>query len=291
MRFHRLAAGAATVAAFTGCSRGVSVGSSSSTGVPSAIAIVQQDGELPASANTAAARLAASPRKGEWVKIPWNDGKSDSLMAWIVKPQNLSSSNRAPVVVVVHEIFGLSTWVRSVADEFAARGFIAIAPDLASRVRGGPTTEEWVGQQVGAAIRSIPMADRNAGIVSVAKYAMNQPNAIQKYGVVGFCWGGTVALLANLRLGLPAVSYYGARNVAFLDEPLRAPMQFHFGQRDSSISPADVELHRQTLPNAEIYVDPTGHAFDRDVAPKVFDADSARLAHARTLAFFDRALH
>src|SRR5688572_20896981 len=106
--------------ALIGCGRSASVGSPA----PSAIMVVEQDGPLPASANTAAARLAASPRKGEWVKVPWGDGRNDSLMAWIVYPQNLSGSSRASVVVVVHEIFGLSSWVRSVADEFAARGFI-----------------------------------------------------------------------------------------------------------------------------------------------------------------------
>ncbi|MFX5157853.1 dienelactone hydrolase family protein, partial [Acinetobacter baumannii] len=51
-------------------------------------------------------------------------------------------------------------------------------------------------------------------------------------GAVGFCWGGTVAFLANTRLGLPAVSYYGGRSVPFLDEPARAPLLFHFGERD-----------------------------------------------------------
>ena len=91
---------------------------------------------LPASNNAAAARIKASPRHAEWVKIPWGNGAKDSLMAWIVYPV---SAKKAPVVVVVHEIFGLSTWVRGVADQVAADGFIAIAPDLVSRARGGPS--------------------------------------------------------------------------------------------------------------------------------------------------------
>ena len=187
MRFLQLAVPAIGATTLLACQRSVSVGSPST---PSAIAIVQQE-ELPPSARTAAARLAASPRKGEWVKVAWGDGKSDSLMAWVVTPQNVNASNRAPVVVVVHEIFGLSSWVRSVADEFAARGFIAIAPDLASRVRGGPTTVEMPADS-SSVFRNpgIPMADRNAGIVAVARYAMGRGNAIQRYGVVGFCWGG-----------------------------------------------------------------------------------------------------
>jgi carboxymethylenebutenolidase len=111
-----------------------------------------------------------------------------------------------------------------------------------------------------------------------------------KVGAVGFCWGGSIALLANLRLGLPAVSYYGARNVQFLDESLRAPMQFHFGDRDSSIPASDIALHREKFPDAEVFVYPAGHAFNRDIDSKHYDADSARLAHRRTLEFFAQTL-
>jgi carboxymethylenebutenolidase len=102
---------------------------------------------LPASAATARARLAASPRHAEWVKIPWGAGASDSLMAWVVYP--ITDRTHAPVVVVVHEIFGLSTWARAVADQAAAEGFIAIAPDLVSRARGGPSTDELPGDSAG----------------------------------------------------------------------------------------------------------------------------------------------
>jgi len=80
---------------------------------------------IPAGASTVAERLAKSPRHGEYVMI--RTGPSDSVKAWVVYPQR---STKAPVVVVVHEIFGLSTWVRGVADQLAADGFIAIAPDL-----------------------------------------------------------------------------------------------------------------------------------------------------------------
>ena len=86
------------------------------------------------------------------------------------------------------------------------------------------------------------------------------------------------------------MSYYGARNVRFLDEPLRAPMQFHFGDRDSSIPAKDIALHREKLPDAGIYVYPAGHAFNRDIDPTHYDADSARLAHRRTLEFFAQSL-
>jgi carboxymethylenebutenolidase len=111
-----------------------------------------------------------------------------------------------------------------------------------------------------------------------------------KIGVVGYCWGGTVALLAATRLGLPAVSYYGARNVQFLTEKPKAPVLFHFGERDASIPPEAVQKHRDLLPQMELYTYAADHAFNRDVDPSHYDAASAKLAWHRTLAFFDRHL-
>ena len=107
--------------------------------------------------------------------------------------------------------------------------------------------------------------------------------------MVGFCWGGSVAYLANTRLGLPAVSYYGARTVPFLDEQLDAPMMFHFGEHDPSIPQTDVELHRQRHPEAEIHVYPAGHGFNCDQRDD-FHRPSAELALERTLGLFRRAL-
>jgi len=86
---------------------------------------VAQTAGLPAGAVAVSQRLSTSPRHGEWVMI--RSGTNDSVRAWIEYPER---STKAPVVVVIHEIFGLSTWVRGVADQLAADGYIAIAPDL-----------------------------------------------------------------------------------------------------------------------------------------------------------------
>lgn len=166
---------------------------------------------IPASANNAQARVAASPRHGEWVKIAWEPGSSDSLMAWVVYPS--TSRAKSPVVVVVHEIFGLQTWVRGVADQVAADGFIAIAPDLLSRVRGGPSTEELSGDSARKLIQGVTAADRNKGIAAVARYAMSQPSAAQRYGVIGYCWGGSTVFMHVVNNGINGfsggVAFYG----------------------------------------------------------------------------------
>ena len=166
---------------------------------------------IPASANNAQARVAASPRHGEWVKIAWEPGSSDSLMAWIVYPS--TSRAKTPVVVVVHEIFGLQTWVRGVADQVAADGFIAIAPDLNSRVRGGPSTVELSGDSARKLIQGVDAAERNRGITAAARYIMAQPSAAPRYAVIGYCWGGSTTWQYTINGGLPGfsggVAYYG----------------------------------------------------------------------------------
>jgi carboxymethylenebutenolidase len=171
----------------------------------------QGDPKLPPSNLEAPARLAASPRHAEWVKVAWEPGSKDSLMAYIVYPS--TSNAKTPVVVVVHEIFGLSTWVRGVADQVAAEGFIAIAPDLESRVRGGPSTVELSGDSARKLIANVDAAERNRGIDAVARYAMSQPSAAQRYAVIGYCWGGGTTWMHVINGGLPGfaggVAYYG----------------------------------------------------------------------------------
>ena len=192
-------------------------------------------------------------------------------------------------LVVVQEIFGVNAHMRSVADGYAAAGYVALAPAFFDPVERG--VELGYDEAGVAKARTLVDAlgfDKAIAIVDAAAQLLRGEGL--KVGAVGFCWGGTIALLANLRLGIPAVSYYGARNVRFLDEPLRAPMQFHFGGHDSSISASDVALHREKMPHAEVHVYPAGHAFNRDIDPKHYDADSARLAHRRTLEFFAQTL-
>jgi carboxymethylenebutenolidase len=110
-----------------------------------------------------------------------------------------------------------------------------------------------------------------------------------RIGTVGYCWGGTVALLAALRLGLPSVSYYGARNLPFLHEVPKAPVMFHFGEKDQHITPEMVAKHREALPQMDVFTYPADHGFNRDVGAQ-YDPASAQLAMQRTLAFFEKYL-
>lgn len=166
---------------------------------------------LPPSANSAPARLRASNRHSEWVRIPWEQGSKDSLMAWVEYPS--TSNAKTPVVVVVHEIFGLQTWVRGVADQVAADGFIAIAPDLLSKARGGPSADEITGDSARKLIPAVSNADRVRGVTAAATYAMALPSAAPHYAVIGYCWGGSTVWYNAINGGAPGfaggVAFYG----------------------------------------------------------------------------------
>ena len=166
---------------------------------------------LPASGSQAAARLAASPRHGEWVKFALEPGSTDTVMAWVVYPK---TSGKAGAVVVVHENTGLITWVRNVADQVAADGFIAIAPDFLSRVRGGPSTVELARDSVGKILPGVTMPERQKIITAAANWVMTQPSSNQKYAVIGFCWGGSTtwghAVHGGVKGFAGGVAFYGS---------------------------------------------------------------------------------
>src|SRR5690606_29475811 len=125
-------------------------------------------------------------------------------------------------VIVIHEIFGLNAHIRSVAGRFAAAGFVAVAPALFDPVsRDVKLDYDAAGVARGRALTAELGFDRAVDLLAAAARTVQAEGL--RTAAVGFCWGGTLALLGNTRLGLPAVSYYGGRSVPFLDEPLRAP--------------------------------------------------------------------
>ena len=192
-------------------------------------------------------------------------------------------------IVVIQEIFGVNAHVRSVVDRFAAAGFTAIAPAFFDHLETGVEldyTEK--GMNEGKQLVSELGLDRAVEDVASAADAIASAG---KIGTVGYCWGGTVAMLSAIRLGLPSVSYYGARNVPFLAEKPKAPVMFHFGEEDKSIPPETIAKHREMLPQMDVFTYAgAGHAFNRDIDPSHYHEASAKLARRRTLAFFDKHL-
>ncbi len=214
-------------------------------------------------------------------RINLNTAGTHCVGAYLAKPVGKPRGG----IVVVQEIFGVTQHIRNVADDFAERGYTAIAPAFFDFVENDVELDyDHEGTQRGKALALETGMDRAVEAVASAADSIRSAG---KIGVVGYCWGGTVALLAAQRLGLPAVSYYGARNTGYLDQPLKAPVMFHFGAKDRSIPPAAVQKHREAWPDAPVYVYPeAGHAFNRDTDHARYDPEGAPLALERTLAFF-----
>src|SRR5437763_3645878 len=134
----------------------------------------------------AKARLEKSPRHGEWVKVKHGDRE---VQSFVVYPE---VKDKAAAVVVIHEIFGLTDWVRGVADQLAEAGYVAIAPDLlsGSAPGGGGTAELGGGDAVRRAIMALPPDQVTGDLNAAAEYVGKLPAANGKLAVAGFCWGG-----------------------------------------------------------------------------------------------------
>lgn len=194
---------------------------------------IQAGSALPAGAADVAQRLATTPRHAEWVTI--KTGPSDSVRAWVVYPQR---SGKAPVVLVVHEIFGLSAWVRGVADQIAADGFIAIAPDLLTGK--APLQGDSLPADVARSeISKLKADDVHRQLAAVAQYGMSLPAAQRKYGIVGYCWGGSTSFAHAVRspAGLGgAVVYYGSTPPAADLPNVKVPVLGLYGGSDARIT-------------------------------------------------------
>ena len=215
---------------------------------------------------------------GEMIRLTASDGVS--LSAWKAAPTGRPKGG----IVVLQEIFGLNAHIRSVADRFAEAGYLAIAPALFDRVRPGIElgyTPEDVTN--GAQIRAQTTQE---GALADVQAAIDAAAEGGKVGVVGYCWGGSLAFWAATRLtGLSAaVCYYGGMIAKALDEVPRVPVIMHFGQLDKHIPMSDVEAIRTALPHLAVFDYPADHGFNCD-ARGSFDAASADLARARTLEF------
>jgi carboxymethylenebutenolidase len=252
------------------------------------------DSSLPAGSADVAQRLAASPRHGEYVMIP--TGAGDSVRAWVVYPER---STKAPVVVVVHEIFGLSTWIRGVADQLAADGFIAIAPDLltgkASPLPGADTLTQAVATST---IRTLKPDDVQRQLAAVGKYGMSLPAAEHSYGIVGFCWGGGTsfahAVMSPEGLGA-AVVYYGTSPTLAALSNVRVPVLGLYAGDDArvgaTVPPADSAMRAMGKPFDVHSFAGAGHGFLRQQDGKAgANLAATRQAWPLTIDFFRKHL-
>ena len=246
----------------------------------------RQGPAIPASAQTAAERLEKSPRHGEWVAIRVN--ATDSVMAWVVYPER---RDKAPVVLVIHENTGINMWTRAVADQAAADGFIGIAPDLTTMFRTGDLKAEPDRDAGRAAIGRVTPELANQMIDAVARYGMSLPAAQQKYGIIGFCWGGARSFhhaTHSPTLGASVV-YYGSPPTPEAMAQIKAPVLGLYGGNDARINatiPATDSTMKRLGKSYEYHIfDGAGHGFLRAQDGNEPNSAASVQAWPKTIAF------
>ncbi len=233
----------------------------------SVLSVNAQPLKLPPMEADAMTALKASPRHGEWVK--YDAGQGDKVDGWVVYPER---SDKAPVVILIHEIFGLTDWARATADQLAAEGFLVVTPDFLSgkgEDGAGTGTPSFKGDDVRTAIRNLDPAELKRRLDAAAAWATSQPAGGKKYGVVGFCWGGGVAFnwaIQQPELGASVV-YYGVSPKTETLSTIKAPVLGLYGGDDARVTttvpPTQEEMKRLAKRyDVKIY-DGAGHAFLR----------------------------
>jgi carboxymethylenebutenolidase len=212
----------------------------------------------------ASQRLEKSPRHREWVTVK-HDGRS--IETFVAYP---GSKGKTPVILVIHEIFGMTDWVQEVADEFAAAGYIAIAPDLLSGAGpGGKGTSSFPQGEATKAVSGLDADQITADLNAVADYALKLPSATGKLYVAGFCWGGGQSFrFATNRPNLAAAFvFYGPPPQKDAMGRIKAPVYGFYAGNDARIGatiPAAKENMKEVGKTYEpVTYEGAGHGFMR----------------------------
>lgn len=219
------------------------------------------------------------------IELKARDGHS--FTAYVAEPKGQATK----AMVVIQEIFGVNSHIRSVADHFAGAGFLAVAPALFDRAeRGVELGYNSDDMKRGMAIATkVGMEAPRRDIAAAIDYASKKVD-LEHVGVVGFCWGGTLAWLAASRLKPRAVvGYYGGRIAQYANEKPTCPVMLHFGKKDAHIPPSEIDKIRLAHPDVPVYLYDAGHGFNCDQR-KDYEPKSATLAWERTLAFLKENL-
>ena len=221
--------------------------------------------------------------KTEYVSYPSPQG-SGTMKGYFAKPAN--ASGKLPGVVVIHENRGLNPYIEDVARRLAVDGFLAFAPDALTPLGGYPNDEEKAAQLFG----QLDPAKRTEDLLAAGTYLKTRPDCTGKIGVVGFCFGGTIANTFAVRmpdLGA-AVPFYGGQPSAADAAKIKAPLLLHYAGNDDRINagwPAyEAALKANGVKYEMFTYAGTKHGFHNDTTPR-YDEAAAKLAWSRTVAF------
>jgi carboxymethylenebutenolidase len=220
----------------------------------------------------------------EFVRLRAADGHE--LSAYVALP----AGEPIAALVVIQEIFGVNAHIRSVADGYAKDGFLCVAPALFDRIQSGIELG-YEGEDMQIARSMIPKLDMDNAVADMQAaigYAASASG--QKAGVIGYCFGGTLAWLAATRLEPAAVvGYYGGQIGKYAEETPCCPAMFHFGTQDAHIPASEVEKVHAAHPEVEIYWYDAGHGFNCEPRPS-YNAAAAKEARSRSLEFLKKHL-
>jgi carboxymethylenebutenolidase len=220
-------------------------------------------------------------------KITLKAADGHELDAYIAE----SSGPARGAIVLIQEIFGVNSHIRSVADGYASEGFHVVAPALFDRVQrnlelGYNPADTAQGMK---AARQIGMDAALLDVAASIQHARAEWPEL-KVGVVGYCFGGSLAWLAATRLDpAAAVCYYGGQIAATASETPRCPVMMHFGAEDPHIGPAEIKKIKAAHPELPLFMYDAGHGFNCDQR-KDYEPESANLARQRALEFFNSHL-
>ena len=253
-----------------------------------------RDENLPPSEGQAKAALEKSPRHGEYVDIKLPSGGTP-IRAWVSYPER---KDKAGVVIVIHEIFGLSDWIRGVADQLAREGFIAVAPDLISGLgpNGGGTDSVASRDDVTKLVRGLTPEDATARLNAVREYALKIPAANGKTATIGFCWGGARSFAYATQPGPnAAVVYYGTSPEAADLAKVKAPVLGLYGSDDArvnaTVGPAEAEMKKLGKTYEVHTYEGAGHGFLRaQDGREGANLKATQQAWPRTVAFLKEHL-
>jgi carboxymethylenebutenolidase len=219
-------------------------------------------------------QLEKSPRHREWVTVK-HDGRA--VETYVAYPE---SKTNTPVILVIHEIFGMSDWVQQVADEFAAAGYIAIAPDLLSGAGpGGKGSSSFSQSDVMKAVSGLNPDQITADLNAVADYGLKLPSSTGKLFVTGFCWGGgqSFRFATNRPDLVKAFVFYGPPPDKEAMARIKAPVYGFYAGNDARIDatiPATTTAMKELSKTYDpVVYDGAGHGFMRAGEPQNPDAN------------------
>ena len=217
-----------------------------------------------------------------WITLVTAHGR---INAWAAEPDDKPNGG----VVLVHEIFGVNDDMRRIAQRYADAGYLTLVPALFDKIqRDVELTYDPENRQMGIALAERLGIDDASELVNTAADAIGHAG---KVAVVGYGWGGNVALRAANAMALPCVSYYAASNPIHEPGEASVPILVHKGDTDPQFSPGYRQRLQKNRPGSQVFTYPTGHAFDREGDPGHHHAESMELAFKRSRQFLRKHIY